>query len=216
MDVKKINYFVNKLRKGYNPKIDTTCFNFLLKIEDWFLIISYFRSPMIIDGKQIAHEIQDEIGLEISKMEGRPPCLAVLLVGSHLPSLIYVDRKIKACEAVGMRSIVKKIASTISEADLINEVVQLNENEAVDGILLQLPLPPHINPMTIISHINPSKDVDGLHPTNLGKLLLGDKNTFAPCTPQGVSVLLQRVGVDVSGKGSDKFPYLLPKLIKSK
>ncbi len=128
---------------------------------------------MIIDGKKIAEEIQQEIKQTIQQCSGRPPCLAVILVGNHLPSQIYVNRKTQACREVGICSIKRELPPTISEASLVAEVETLNEDPEVDGILVQLPLPPHLNPIRITHAINPNKDVDGFHPYNVGKMLIG-------------------------------------------
>lgn len=154
---------------------------------------------MIIDGKQIAEEIQGELKEQIDQLKGRKPCLAVILVGSNLASKIYVDRKAKACKKTGILSVKKELPDNISQSDLIQEIENLNQNPEVDGILVQLPLPPHIDSSKIISSILPSKDVDGFHPINVGKMLVGETDGFLPCTPYGIQVLLQRSGVEVSG-----------------
>lgn len=155
---------------------------------------------MLIDGKIIANQIQNEIKQAISQIKGRQPCLAVVMVGSHPASKIYVDRKTKACADVGILSLKKEFPSSISEMELYKEIEGLNADEAIDGILVQLPLPPHINPLKITQLIDPAKDVDGLHPINVGKMLIGEQDTFLPCTPLGVKVLLERSGIDVAGK----------------
>lgn len=155
---------------------------------------------MIIDGKKIADEIQQEIKNSIQQLTTRPPCLAVVLVGDHPPSQIYVNRKTQACEAVGIHSIKDLLPAAISEGDLIAKVEALNRNPNVDGILVQLPLPHHINPMRITHCIDPSKDVDGFHPYNVGKMLIGELNGFLPCTPLGIKVLMERSAIDFSGK----------------
>jgi len=155
---------------------------------------------MILDGKQIAGEIQQEIKQALSSGHTRMPCLAVVLVGENPPSVIYVNRKTKACAEVGIKSIKKELPANIAEKALIEEIEQLNNDPAVDGILVQLPLPHHLNPMNVIQHINAEKDVDGQHPENLGKLFMGDTDTFAPCTPLGIKVMLERSNIDVSGQ----------------
>lgn len=155
---------------------------------------------MLIDGKAIAAQIQQEIKEAVAKLPGRKPCLAVVIVGEHPPSQIYVSRKMKACGEVGITSIQRKLPNTISEKELLAEIEKLNVNDAIDGILVQLPLPPHINPLKITYHINPKKDVDGLNPYNVGKLLIGDPHTFFPCTPLGIKELLIRSNVEVAGK----------------
>lgn len=155
---------------------------------------------MIIDGKKIALQIQQEIAEQLRSMGGRKPCLAVIIVGNHPASLIYVERKTKACAETGIESRRINLSENTSEKQLLEEIEKLNHDVNVDGILLQLPLPKHINPGQALKHISPDKDVDGLHPLNLGKLLSGDKDPFIPCTPLGVKVMLERSQVDVSGK----------------
>lgn len=154
---------------------------------------------MRIDGKKIAETIQAEIRSVILGFK-RKPCLAVVIVGENPASLIYVGKKIEACQLVGIES--KKIAfpDQIEKAILIDTIKRLNEDPKVDGILIQLPLPNHIDPAEIISHISPLKDVDGLHPLNMGKLLIGDPQGFIPCTPLGVQALIKRSGFEISGK----------------
>ncbi|MCB1119043.1 MAG: bifunctional methylenetetrahydrofolate dehydrogenase/methenyltetrahydrofolate cyclohydrolase FolD [Chlamydiia bacterium] len=154
----------------------------------------------LIDGKQIAQEIQAELKEQIRSLPGRPPCLAVILVGDHAPSHIYVKRKMAACEEVGIISIRKHFPMTITELELLEEVERLNHNPDVDGILVQLPLPDTINPHTITNAVDPTKDVDGLHPLNIGKLLLHQTGGFAPCTPLGVMTLLAKKKVEVTGR----------------
>lgn len=155
---------------------------------------------MIINGKEIAEEIQKEIKIFVDQQQGSKPCLAVIIVGDFPPSVIYVNRKIQACAETGIESIRIALPSTISEENLIAEIEALNHNPKVNGILLQLPLPKHMNPVHVVNRISPEKDVDGLHPVNVGKMLIGDPSAFLPCTPQGIKVLLERSNVDVSGK----------------
>lgn len=155
---------------------------------------------MIIDGKKIANEIELEIREKIAAIKGRKPCLAVLLVGSHPASIVYTSRKVEMCHFVGMTSLKKEFPETITEQALLAEIERLNKDPLIDGILVQLPLPAHINPQTITKHIIPEKDVDGLHPLNIGKLLLGETDGFFPCTPLGIKVLLERYGIVTQGK----------------
>lgn len=155
---------------------------------------------MLIDGKEIAKQIQEEIKQTIAKIRGPKPSLAVIMVGDHPASQIYVERKAKACEEVGIGSIKRKFPSSLSEDDLCREIDQLNRSDKINGILIQLPLPSHINPLKVMQRIDPHKDVDGLHPTNIGKLLLGFQDTFIPCTPLGIKVLLERSKIEVAGK----------------
>lgn len=155
---------------------------------------------MLINGKAIAEQIQDELKLKISQLDGRKPCLAVIIVGDNPASKIYVDRKTKACASVGITSIRQELPASTTEHALLEAIEQLNNDTKIDGILIQLPLPAHINPLKITQKIDPSKDVDGLHPTNVGKMLTGDKSAFLPCTPLGVKELLERTGIEVAGK----------------
>lgn len=155
---------------------------------------------MIIDGKKIAHEIQEEIRLQVEKLKGRKPCLAVVIVGQHPASLIYVRKKIEACHACGIQSIKIELPEETEEKQLLEEIDKLNRSLEVDGILVQLPLPPHMNPLTVIEKIAPSKDVDGLHPINVGKLLMGEKSGFISCTPLGIQTLIEKSNFDIAGK----------------
>lgn len=154
----------------------------------------------IIDGKAIAQSIQEEIRAKVAAIPGRKPCLAVVLVGDHPPSQIYVNRKIQACANVGIRSLLERLPSCATEQEILAMIAKLNQASDIDGILVQLPLPPHINPNIINIHIHPDKDVDGFHPMNIGKLLIGESDGFIPCTPLGIKALLHRSSVDLTGK----------------
>jgi len=155
---------------------------------------------MLIDGRKIANEIQNQIRDTISSIQGRPPCLAVVLVGSHPASLIYISHKTTACRAVGISSIQEDFPESISEEELIHEIKLLNENPNVDGILVQLPLPSHINPLHITYCISPKKDVDGFHPLNVGKMLIGENDGFLSCTPLGIRTLIEYYNISTKGK----------------
>lgn len=156
---------------------------------------------MIIDGKKIANQIQEEIKQSVfSLQKSRPPCLAVILVGNHPASEVYINHKTLACKSVGMTSIQQKFSQDISENALISAINTLNQDETVDGILVQLPLPLHINPHRILLQISPEKDVDGFHPLNMGKLLIGQSDGFISCTPLGIKVLLERSKISTQGK----------------
>ena len=155
---------------------------------------------MIIDGKKIAQQIQDEIKRELLTIPGRKPCLAVILVGEHPASRVYIERKTQACNEVGIQSLKYELPASISEEELLNQIAELNQNPNVDGILVQLPLPPQINPSHITEAIIPEKDIDGFHPTNVGKMLIGDTDGFLPCTPLGVRLLLERSHIEVTGR----------------
>ncbi len=155
---------------------------------------------MIIDGKAIADEIQEEIRKKVLLLTGRKPCLAVLIIGEHPASKIYVSRKVQACEKVGITSIVKKLEAQVSEAQILHEIGELNRDPNVDGILVQFPLPTHIRPQNITQAVHPTKDVDGFHPINMGKILTGETDGFCPCTPLGIKALLERCGIELTGK----------------
>lgn len=157
---------------------------------------------MLIDGKKIAEEIQLELKESIVNSGQRKPCLAVILVGEHPASLIYIARKTQACEKVGIKSIKLQLPENTSEAALMHEIQKLNQDPTVDGILVQLPLPKQINPTHATLAISPEKDVDGFHPMNMGKLLIGESDGFIPCTPLGIKVLLERSNIEVAGKNA--------------
>jgi len=154
----------------------------------------------MIDGKKIAAEIRSELKQWISTLSSRKPCLAVVLVGDHAPSMLYVNNKVKACQEVGILSIRKDFPMTITQEKLLQEIDALNKNSEVDGILVQLPLPESIDVKKIIYAISPEKDVDGFHPLNVGKWMLGDPDAFVPCTPLGIKVLLEKSNIPVQGK----------------
>ncbi|MBA3239421.1 MAG: bifunctional methylenetetrahydrofolate dehydrogenase/methenyltetrahydrofolate cyclohydrolase FolD [Parachlamydiaceae bacterium] len=153
-----------------------------------------------IDGKKVASEIQQELKKSISTLKGRKPCLVVVMVGNHPPSQIYVNRKIQACAEVGILSVQKHFPENLTEVALLKVIELLNSDESVDSILVQLPLPPHINVGKIMQKIAPEKDVDGFHPLNVGKLLAGESDGFLPCTPLAVKTLLQYYNIEVSGR----------------
>ena len=145
---------------------------------------------MIIDGKSISAKRKDELKIKIEKMKKagkRIPQLTVILVGNNQASQTYVRNKERGCAYVGMLSDIILKDENISEDELINEIKRLNNDANVDGILVQLPLPAHINENKILDLIDPSKDVDGFHPTNVAKLMLG-QNGLVPCTPKGMMV----------------------------
>lgn len=157
---------------------------------------------MNIDGKAISQKRKDELKkkIDIIKAAGkRLPKLVVVLVGDNQASQTYVRNKERACEYVGMLSEVMRLESTICEEELIKVIQELNQDEDVDGILVQLPLPSHIHEDKILDLIDPSKDVDGFHPSNVAKLLLG-QDGLVPCTPKGMMVLLDEIGCDLRGK----------------
>ncbi len=157
---------------------------------------------MILNGKALAEKIQENLKNRISSLKGRKPVLGVILVGSHAPSRIYVKRKTEALSLVGMDFIRTELEESCTEIELLKEIEKFNQNEDVDGILIQLPLPPHIDTKKVINAIDPNKDVDGFHPLNLGKLIIGDESGFIPCTPLGIRTLLLDAAVSVAKKNA--------------
>ncbi len=156
----------------------------------------------IIDGKAISKEVRAEIAtdvIEFKKKHNRVPGLAVIIVGSDPASQVYVRNKKKACEEVGFYSQSYELPDNTTQDELIELVEKLNCDEKIHGILVQLPLPEHIDETAVLHRINPQKDVDAFHPYNVGKIMIGNHDLL-PCTPAGVMVLLQRSGVEISGK----------------
>jgi methylenetetrahydrofolate dehydrogenase (NADP+)/methenyltetrahydrofolate cyclohydrolase len=154
----------------------------------------------LLDGAPIAAQIKEEVAREVAQLllAGTRPCLAAVRVGDDPASAVYVRNKIRACEEVGIRSEHHALATTISEAELLDLIASLNARQDVDGILVQLPLPDAIDDAKIIEAMDPAKDVDGFHPVNVGRLALG-RPTFVPCTPAGIIELLDRYQVPISG-----------------
>ncbi len=155
----------------------------------------------IIDGKKIAQEIKDELKAEVSRLKaaGREICLAVVQVGEDPASGVYVNNKKKACAYIGIRSEAYELSERTTEEELLSLVERLNTDAAVNGILVQLPLPAHIDEEKVIRAISPEKDVDGFHPVSVGNLWLGEKG-FLSCTPAGIIELLKRSGIGIAGK----------------
>jgi len=156
----------------------------------------------LIDGKKIAEEIKKEIArkaAEIIDAEQTPPHLAAILVGNDPASETYIASKEKACRAVGFTSSVYRYPAEISEQQLLEVVDFLNNDEEVHGIIVQLPLPRHIDANKVIERINPAKDVDGFHPVNVGRLALG-LPSYVPATPAGIVLLLEKYGIETEGK----------------
>ena len=158
-------------------------------------------SAQIIDGKQIALDVRAGVAEKVAalKAKGITPCLAVILVGENPASVSYVTGKRKALAEAGMADKSVELPENTSEEDLLKLIDELNRDDSVHGILVQLPLPKHINEDKIIMAISPEKDVDGFHPVNVGNLVIG-KKAFLPCTPHGIIVLLERMGIETSGK----------------
>ncbi len=160
-------------------------------------------SAQIIDGKAIAAEVRAEAAKKVLelKKKGISPCLAVILVGENPASVSYVTGKQKALAEAGMTDRSVKLPESTSEEELLNIIHTLNDDASVHGILVQLPLPAHINEEKIILAIKPEKDVDGFHPMNVGNLAIG-KKAYLPCTPHGIVVLLEKMGIPTSGKNA--------------
>ena len=155
----------------------------------------------LIDGKSIAAQLREDLTKDVEnlKADGITPGLAVILVGEDPASQVYVGNKIRACEKTGIKSIEHKLSADASEEEIITIIHQLNHNNDVHGILLQLPLPGSLNADRILPHISPSKDVDGLHAMNVGKLVAEDPTGMVPCTPQGSLQLIKTVQEDLTG-----------------
>jgi methylenetetrahydrofolate dehydrogenase (NADP+) / methenyltetrahydrofolate cyclohydrolase len=156
----------------------------------------------IIDGKAIAADLRQtvaKIAATFRESTGRAPGLAVVLVGEHPPSAAYVRSKVKATVEAGMESFEHRIPAETSQDDLIALIDQLNTDDHVDGILVQLPLPEHVDEQAVLTRVDPAKDVDGFHPVNVGRLSIG-LDALVPCTPLGCLILLQRTLGDLSGK----------------
>ena len=157
---------------------------------------------IILDGKKTTSDIKDEIASEVKSITlngDRPPHLAALIVGNDGASLTYVGSKVKACEKVGFDSTLLSLPESISEQELLNKVYELNNDDKIDGYIVQLPLPKHINTQKVLMAVDPKKDVDGFHPTNFGKMAL-KLPTFISATPNGIMELLKRYKVSTEGK----------------
>ena len=157
---------------------------------------------IILDGKKTSADIKDEIASEVKSITlsgDRPPHLAALIVGNDGASLTYVGSKVKACEKVGFDSTLLSLPESISEQELLNKVYELNNDDKIDGYIVQLPLPKHIDTQKVLMAVDPKKDVDGFHPTNFGKMAL-KLPTFISATPNGIMELLKRYKVSTEGK----------------
>ncbi|MAO08953.1 MAG: bifunctional 5,10-methylene-tetrahydrofolate dehydrogenase/5,10-methylene-tetrahydrofolate cyclohydrolase [Alteromonas sp.] len=156
----------------------------------------------ILDGKKISNDIKNEIAAEVQKMKEKGekvPHLAAVLVGDDGASLTYVGSKVRSCERIGFESTLIRMPNTTSELELLKKIEELNNDDAIDGFIIQLPLPPQIDEQKVLMAVDPSKDVDGFHPENFGKMAL-DMSTFIPATPFGILELLERYKVDTKGK----------------
>ncbi|ADU97225.1 bifunctional methylenetetrahydrofolate dehydrogenase/methenyltetrahydrofolate cyclohydrolase FolD [Thermovibrio ammonificans] len=161
---------------------------------------------VILDGKALSEKIRAQIKEEVEALKerfGRAPTLAVVLVGNNPASEIYVRNKEKACQKVGINSVVLKLPETVTQEELNERVFKLNEDETVDGIIVQLPLPEHLSCREVLNYISPEKDVDGFHPVNAGKCMLGlyDEGLM-PCTPAGVMKFFEEYNIELQGKNA--------------
>jgi methylenetetrahydrofolate dehydrogenase (NADP+)/methenyltetrahydrofolate cyclohydrolase len=157
---------------------------------------------ILLDGKKTAADIKEEIALEVRSIKDnghKTPHLAAIIVGNNGASITYVNAKVKACERVGFESTLIRLSEEITEEALLNEIAVLNIDNAIDGFIVQLPLPKHIDEQKVLMAVNPAKDVDGFHPTNVGKMAL-NLPTFISATPFGILELLERYKVETSGK----------------
>lgn len=157
---------------------------------------------MIIDGRKIADEIQEGVAREVEKLRERYdiiPGLATILVGEDPASKIYLSMKKRACEGIGIHYEEHIFPERVKQEEVIKRIRELNDDERIHGILVQLPLPPHLDDDLILEMVSPKKDVDGLHPINLGNLFIGKEN-LSPCTPSGIMLMLEKIGVDLKGK----------------
>tara|TARA_R110002073_G_scaffold93546_4_gene218394 strand:+ start:8114 stop:8992 length:879 start_codon:yes stop_codon:yes gene_type:complete len=156
----------------------------------------------ILDGRKISNDIKDEIAAQVATMKSnseKVPHLAAVLVGTDGASMTYVGAKVKACERIGFDSTLIDLPEETTEEELLNHIDNLNNNDEIDGFIVQLPLPKHIDEQKVLMAVDPDKDVDGFHPTNVGKMTL-DLPSFLPATPFGILELLERYNVETSGK----------------
>jgi methylenetetrahydrofolate dehydrogenase (NADP+)/methenyltetrahydrofolate cyclohydrolase len=158
-------------------------------------------SAKVIDGKQLAHQIRLEVAAEVSRLAGTgvKPGLAVVIVGDDPASRVYVRSKGKACLEAGMHSETIEYPASVSQAELLATIDRLNADPAIHGMLVQLPLPKHIDTEAVLRRVDPAKDVDGFHPVNVGKLVISDKTALRPATPYGVQQMLIRSGIETKG-----------------
>jgi len=157
---------------------------------------------ILLDGKKTASDIKEEIALEVSNLKNKgekTPHLAAIIVGNKGPSITYVNAKVKACERVGFESTLIRLSEEITEKELLHEIAILNTDLHIDGFIVQLPLPKHIDEQKVLMAVSPDKDVDGFHPTNVGKMAL-NLPTFISATPFGILELLDRYHIETSGK----------------
>ena len=157
----------------------------------------------IIDGKALSAQIREELKKKVQKLksEGKTPGLAVVLVGDDPASAIYVRNKERGCIELGIHSVVHKLPANTQQDSLISLIHELNSDKAIHGILVQLPLPEHLDSLAVLREVDPDKDVDGLHVVTAGRLMVGEKG-FIPCTPKGIIKLIKTTGIDIEGKNA--------------
>ena len=175
---------------------------FPLRLAGTLISLMDSQTAHILDGKSLAQQIQSELRSRVPQLQeriGRPPGLAVLRVGDDPASAVYVRNKERACEKVGIASLGRHFPASATYEEIATEIDRLNQDELVDGILLQLPLPAHLDAVSLLHRIDPEKDVDGLHPMNLGRLLRGEPG-LRSCTPAGVMRLLEAYQLELTGK----------------
>jgi methylenetetrahydrofolate dehydrogenase (NADP+) / methenyltetrahydrofolate cyclohydrolase len=154
----------------------------------------------LIDGNAIAKQIRNQIHVAVSHLKHRKPGLAFILIGNNPASQSYIRMKKKRCEEVGILSFDCELPQETTEDEVLEQIDALNKNPSIDGILIQLPLPEHIDPARIVSAVDPNKDVDGFHPLNVGKMLMGQTDGYLPCTPHGIQILLTQSQIPIFGK----------------
>lgn len=159
-------------------------------------------SAQIIDGKEISRAVRDEVAEQVADLKGRgiEPCLAVLLVGENPASKVYVGMKEKKAAEVGIKTVDTRLPADTPEEEILALLDSWNADSSVHGILVQLPLPDHVNEKTVMERIAPEKDADGFHPVNVGRMAAGDPTAFRPCTPAGIQVMLKHIGYDPAGR----------------
>ncbi len=159
-------------------------------------------SAQIIDGKAISQTVRDEVKQEVDELkdEGVEPCLAVMLVGDSPASSVYVGMKEKKCAEVGIKAVDKRLPVETPEEEILLILDSWNADPSIHGILVQLPLPDHVDEKTVMECISPAKDADGFHPLNVGRMASGDPDAFRPCTPAGIQVMLKHIGYDPAGQ----------------
>lgn len=161
-------------------------------------------SAVVISGTNVADKIKQQLALQVDALvkQGKPrPKLVVILVGDHPASISYVTKKEKDAIEIGFLSEIRRFKETISEAELLEEITRCNQDSSIHGILVQLPLPSHIDKTKVIETVDPVKDVDGFHPVNIGRLHT-NQDSFIPCTPKGIMTLIESTGVQISGKNA--------------